>query len=140
MCGTIIPHNRVVDFLTFFIKRKLQLRYIFYIFAPASTIFELSSKMWYILSILCPMARTLLCVIIVLHILLIFDFFPCLHALLGTACLLILMKSSYLHVYLELKTNGFRENLSISLDIWLQLDPLTCLIHFCIQLLQYLTF
>ena len=30
---------------------------------------------------------TLLCGIIMLHILLIFDFFPCLHALLGTAYL-----------------------------------------------------
>ena len=75
-----------------------------------------------------------------LHILLIFDFFPCLHALLGTARLSILLKNSYLHFYLELKMNCFRQNLSISLDIWLQLDPLTCLIHFCIQLLEYLTF
>ena len=60
---------------------------------------------------------TLLCGIIVLHILLIFDFFPCLHALLGTARLLIFLKISYLHVYLELKINCFRENLSILLDV-----------------------
>ena len=52
--------------------------------------------------------NTLLCGIIVLHILLIFDFFPCLHALLGTARLLILLKNSYLHVYLELKIHCFR--------------------------------
>ena len=83
---------------------------------------------------------TLLCGIIVLHILLIFGFFPCLHSLFGTARLLILLKNSYLHVYLELKLNCFRENLSISLDIWLWLDPITCLIHLLIQLFQYLTF
>ena len=44
-----------------------------------------------------------------LLILLIFDFFPCLHALLRTARLLILLKNSYLHIYLELKINCFRE-------------------------------
>ena len=53
---------------------------------------------------------TLLCGIIVLHILLIFDFFSCLHALLGTARLLILLKNSYLHVYLELKIHCFKGN------------------------------
>ena len=51
---------------------------------------------------------TLLCGIIVLHILLIFDFFSYLHALLGTAHLLILLKISYLHVYLELTIHYFR--------------------------------
>ena len=53
---------------------------------------------------------TLLCGIIVLHILLTFDFFPYLHALLGTVRLLILLKNSYLHVYLELKIHCFKEN------------------------------
>ena len=60
---------------------------------------------------------TLLCGIIMQHILLIFDFFSCLHALLGTARLLILMKNSYLHVYLELKIHLSVENLSVSFDI-----------------------
>ena len=45
---------------------------------------------------------TLLCGIIMLHILLIFDFFPYLHALLGTTRLLILLKNSHLQIYLEL--------------------------------------
>ena len=83
---------------------------------------------------------TLLCEIIMQHILLFFDFFSYLHGLLGTARLFISLKNSYLHVYLELKIDCFREILSILFDIWLQLDPLTCLIHFCIQSLQYLTF
>ena len=65
---------------------------------------------------------TLLCGIIMLHILFIFDFFPCRHALLGTAHLLILLKNSYRHVYLQIRINCFRGNLSISLDIWLPLD------------------
>ena len=51
---------------------------------------------------------TLLCWIIVLHIFLIFDLFSILHALLGTACLLILLKNSYLYVYLELNIHCFR--------------------------------
>ena len=53
---------------------------------------------------------TLLCGIIMQHILLIFDFFSYLHALLGTARLLILLKNSYLHVYLELKIHCFKGN------------------------------
>ena len=57
---------------------------------------------------LSTMLDTLLCGIIVLHILLIFDFFSYLPALLGTARLLTLLKNSYLHVYLELKIHCFR--------------------------------
>ena len=51
---------------------------------------------------------TLLCGIIMQHILLIFYFFPCLHGLSGTARLFILLKNSYLHIYLELKIFHFR--------------------------------
>ena len=53
-------------------------------------------------------SSTLLCGIIMQHILLIFDFFSCLHGLLGTARLFILLKNSYLHVYLEQKSFHFR--------------------------------
>ena len=67
-------------------------------------------------------------------------FYPTYMGLLGTARLSILLKDSYLHISLGQEIIILRANLSISLDIWLQLDPLTCLIHFCIQLLHYLTF
>ena len=56
------------------------------------------------------MIHTLVGGLMVLHILSIFDFFPSLHALLGTTHLLILLKNSYLHVYLELQIHCFRGN------------------------------
>ena len=50
---------------------------------------------------------TLLCGIMMLTIYYFFYFFPCLHGLLGTARLFILLKNFYLHVYLELKSFHF---------------------------------
>ena len=58
--------------------------------------------LYYKISVHWIFGTTLLCGIIVLHILLIFDFFPYLHALLGTTRLLILLKNSHLQIYLEL--------------------------------------
>ena len=78
---------------------------------------------------------TQLCGIIMQHILLIFDFFHCLHGLLGTASLLILLKNSYLHFYLELTIHYFRGKFVNFTWYMLQSDPLTCLIHFYIPII-----
>jgi len=56
-----------------------------------------------------------------------FSLFPCLHGLLGTARLLILLITFYLHLYLELKIHCFREKFVNFTWYMTTISPLTCL-------------
>lgn len=86
---------------------------------------------------------TLLCWIIMLDVLLIFNIFPYLHGLLWTTRLFILLKNSYQHVYLEQNVFILGWKLSISAFVDLKMTTtwqIDMPVTFPYYLLQCLTF